>query len=331
MRQVRPAKGRYINRPPQVLIQEFQEHVKATGSPETFADIDNTHPTSVDGAEILCNFRVNRTRRAERDLAPCPICSPSSPKFLEGCLVWYPAEAVIRAIGHECSAKIDADWHKRKQAFKAREEQEAREKFLFENLHQVPELTKRLSEEISIASKHRKIWAEFRKRCPAITQDLRREMASGRLIVRRARSEALEGVVKGSKYYEETVGYVIGQTAVKSNFDHHTKYLPQIKALALVGHGADPESAGLAICEMTSVEMKVVEKTIKRSRRTLEELERINSDFKSFFLPDNIKKINKWAAYLPQGSRFELSVIQSSKRLQVDGDVPFEFFSLAEL
>jgi len=305
----------FLSRPTPSFIENFKSHVKETGPPETFHGLDHSRPVSHDGAEILAKFGIDRLKRPDRDCAPCPICSPNDPKFLEGCLVWYPKDQAIRAIGRECSAKIDANWHRRQRQFKLREEEEATAEFLFNNLHEAPFSISELKKQIDAAILHRKIWGEFRKRCPEICQDLRTAMKSGTLVARRSRDKSLNGVVRGDKYFNENIGAVRGQTAVKSNFTHHTKFKEHLRALQLIELGADKEETGLAVCEMSVPEMKTVEKAIKRGRRAITELTRLNSDFEGFFAEGNLRRINKWASYLPPDSRFTLEVSRNGSTL----------------
>ena len=94
-------------RPAESVVQLFLEHVRRTAEPETFPTISHSMPRADSRPIFLRRFDVDRKKRPNGDMAPCPICSPNDAKFLNnGYLVWYPDEGVIRAIGPECGDTV---------------------------------------------------------------------------------------------------------------------------------------------------------------------------------------------------------------------------------
>lgn len=86
------------------LVARFRAHVRETGSPETFAQISTTKPPQ-DGAVVPLALKVTipGKRRTMGRMAPCPICSARTPKWLEnGTLIWCEATRAIYCIGPEC-------------------------------------------------------------------------------------------------------------------------------------------------------------------------------------------------------------------------------------
>lgn len=101
----------YASPPGDDLTRAFQEHVQRTGQPETFPSITTSRPPK-DGAVVALfhPIRIPRGKRPLGDMAPCPICSPSSPKFLDrGTLIWCEGSLGIYAVGPECSDTLWAD------------------------------------------------------------------------------------------------------------------------------------------------------------------------------------------------------------------------------
>lgn len=136
-------KGPHKTRPSDSWIENFLEHVRQTGQPETFRGLDWTFPPAWSPPHILKNFDVSREKRPERDMAPCAICSPAHSKCLNGLyLVYYEKESVVRVIGPDCGAKIEggdlfiAEQH----AFKLRERKARAEAKLERMLPLVPKL-----------------------------------------------------------------------------------------------------------------------------------------------------------------------------------------------
>lgn len=93
------------------LVQAFRLHVATCGQPETFPRISTARPPK-DGDLIVLHhpIDIDRRRRPESDMAPCPICSPQDPKYLNGgTLIWCDATSAIYAIGPKCSLTLWED------------------------------------------------------------------------------------------------------------------------------------------------------------------------------------------------------------------------------
>lgn len=118
----------------------FLDHVRKTGQPEVFPDIERNPPPEGSRPFILCRFDVDRKKRPERDMAPCAMCSPFHEKCLEGLyLVWYQDEGVVRVIGPECGDGLagGALLNAERRAFDRRQRQLRAESFLEKNLPKV--------------------------------------------------------------------------------------------------------------------------------------------------------------------------------------------------
>jgi hypothetical protein len=130
----------YRFRPTESVVQIFLEHVRRTAQPETSPTINRSKPRADSRPIYLRRFDVDRAKRPNGDMAPCPICSPNDPKFLNGgYLVWYPDEGVIRAIGPECGDTVFGgdQYAKALVQFNLDERQRRAEDFLERNLVKV--------------------------------------------------------------------------------------------------------------------------------------------------------------------------------------------------
>jgi hypothetical protein len=96
-------KGPFPNRPGKLILDEFRSWVGETGQPDLWRYHDPSSPPRDQDFEELIHFSIPTQKRADVDMASCPICSPLSPKYFEGVLAWFPLEGVLRAIGHECA------------------------------------------------------------------------------------------------------------------------------------------------------------------------------------------------------------------------------------
>ena len=98
------AQFRAFRTPPgQYLVEEFLAHIRQSGQSETFPGL---HPGPIAKTEpflLLRPFEIDRRKRPEGDLAPCPMCQPN--KYLRGSLIYLPDLKAIAAIGHCCADK----------------------------------------------------------------------------------------------------------------------------------------------------------------------------------------------------------------------------------
>src|SRR6185312_6095458 len=99
----------FKSHPSGVVFENFQRHVDATGLPETFEWISTTRPPAEGRLCVLGEFHAQKGRRPRGDFAPCPICSPTSPQYLHGLLIWCESTQAIYAIGMDCGHALDRE------------------------------------------------------------------------------------------------------------------------------------------------------------------------------------------------------------------------------
>ncbi|ANM10381.1 hypothetical protein AMK06_CH01964 [Rhizobium sp. N541] len=93
-------------RPPLAYIESWRRHIADTGSPETFDNVSSTKPPKNASVILLSEVvSVPMSLRLGGDRVPCPLCSPTSPKFGKGRMAWFPDECVVRFIGHSCAKR----------------------------------------------------------------------------------------------------------------------------------------------------------------------------------------------------------------------------------
>ncbi|GGX50169.1 hypothetical protein GCM10007385_18190 [Tateyamaria omphalii] len=309
------------DKPSPNMIASFKDHVRKTGQPETYSLITTKQAFDLDNAEILAEFQVDRKKREDLRAVPCPICSPTSPKYLAGYLVWFPQERVIRAIGRECGKRINEKWDREQYAFKKRQQQEAREEYLEANLHLLPNLLLDYSAELARADAQETVWLAMRRENPAIAQYLRSGMRSGYLSVSE-RLNSRSGIAMttsagASKFREVRIGFCVGQSFVASKNELAKKLKQQLEMLSLFDFGNEPNRCFLAICDMTTAEMEKAERAIKRSKVVLDQARSRLDDFESFFSSQNIDLINQWAGHPSSELNFQLEIANNGNRFKV--------------
>lgn len=97
--------------PGEDVVAEFRRHLAETSRPESFPQISTTKPPKDGQVVVLYHpIDINRSRRPDKDMAPCPICSANVGKYLRGgTLIWCEASHAIYAIGPDCSETLWED------------------------------------------------------------------------------------------------------------------------------------------------------------------------------------------------------------------------------
>lgn len=96
----------FETRPDEEFVERWKQHIADTGYPENFENVSTSRPHDMAGIVVLSGeLKIPKARRLDGALAPCPLCSPASPKFEIGVLTWFPAERTIACIGHDCARR----------------------------------------------------------------------------------------------------------------------------------------------------------------------------------------------------------------------------------
>jgi hypothetical protein len=196
-----PAPGDFSNRPSNELIEAFLQHVRETGEPECFPSITTSKPAPNSRPVFLRQFSIERKRRRDGDMAPCPICSPASPKYLhDGYLAWYPDECVIRAIGPECGDAVfgGTQYAQAKTIFDLVERERLAVEFLQKNLPKALSMLVALRALEEPAAEAERLHQQLRKGGPRILAKLREMKSTGGAIsVSIVREKAAKKMMRG--------------------------------------------------------------------------------------------------------------------------------------
>lgn len=93
-------------RPSDAYIERWREHIEMTSHPETFDGVSTVRPRDLEGIVLLSGeLKIRPQIRDDQEMAPCPLCSPHSPKFMNGRMAWFPHEKTVHFIGHGCARR----------------------------------------------------------------------------------------------------------------------------------------------------------------------------------------------------------------------------------
>src|ERR1700761_7414290 len=80
-----------------------KQHIRETHNPESLMGLSWSRALREQPFIFVFDFHLKPEKRPDRREAPCPLCSPKSPKYYHGSLAWFPVEGVYRCIGNECA------------------------------------------------------------------------------------------------------------------------------------------------------------------------------------------------------------------------------------
>lgn len=95
----------FSSRPSVDFVRRWHRHIEHTGEPETFEYISRDRPARGAQVRLLSSDIAVPLDKRGGERVPCPLCSPSSPKFGTGRMAWFPEEKAARFIGHTCAKR----------------------------------------------------------------------------------------------------------------------------------------------------------------------------------------------------------------------------------
>lgn len=295
----------FNNHPGSYYVELFKKHLAKTGDPTTW--IYHTHTKPPVDAEflVLCDVEIPPLLRKKVGMARCPICSPNSPKYFSGNLVWFPDEGVIRAIGIECSKKhFGAEATNRERSTRLADERRSlAQDFLLERLHKLAHWKKYAEQSIPVARELDKfrnaVWKAAGK---DEWKNLIKQSADGKLKLYKKIQ-----VPKTDKYGEtKMVSELTENGYIKINGLNFLKKSPSIEAKAKNAfeafkrvHATSNEEETLEFITNTLDRddyLFEVEKLTKAAIEDIDELRKIRVEAKAFYKPENLMKLSDWAS-----------------------------------
>lgn len=103
-------KASYHERPDKGLVKVILEFIHQFGTPHLWYGHTHTPPTKGARVTFLGKYSLPKSHHHRSRWAPCPCCSPRSPKYFhQGLIAWFPDEGVIRCVGDQCYKKMDPE------------------------------------------------------------------------------------------------------------------------------------------------------------------------------------------------------------------------------
>ena len=103
-------KASYFERPDKATVKLIHEFIKQFGTPHLWWGHTHNPPPKGSRVTFLGKYSLPKTHHRRAKWAPCPCCSPHSPKyFRQGLIAWFPDEGIIRCVGDQCYKKMDPE------------------------------------------------------------------------------------------------------------------------------------------------------------------------------------------------------------------------------
>lgn len=304
----------FKDRPSVVYIDDFAQHIRDTGSPETYPGLYQNKISREAKFRRLRAFSIDRKKRHEMGKAFCPRCGQVD-KFIHGTLAWFPDLQICAAIGnccasHEAGAEADRE-------FRERQKVNYEESYL---LAALPLLKERLAIARGLregCQETLKIYRQFRKEATPLQTALRRlkDQYSGHLVVTSVIGGASEEPDDGREGYEGPAGFrgkgryqvetrdtdlglMGGLVALQKDFNPQ-KDLDTIER-QLASFDSIPEGEGAAIdfiVSMSAAQRTAAVAILLAADRNFGRLVEHLDDFWSFFSSENLAAIQRYSEH----------------------------------
>lgn len=295
-----PTYRHFKTKPLPAFSDQIRAHIKEHGQPELIPELYQDRIDRNEYFEIVCEIDIDPLRRAEADLAPCPMCQPN--KFLHGRLCWFPRLEACAIIGHCCANKEHSAAAERR--FKEASVLKWQEDYFLAALPLVPEKLKILGAMTLKAEEAQRLHRKMRKDAKPLWMRLRdATKGGGRLqvnfeIEREATgTDGPRGFGRNKAVFDtREYGVLDGSVAIRAQYDPIGELEAMSSKLQVWNVGSPSEEVVIdAIVTMNqrqrdhgyAVLTNIDHNLFPRFKANIE-------DFERFFDPINIKRLNDW-------------------------------------
>jgi hypothetical protein len=129
------------------IVEEVRAWVRSGNPTFTWRGHTHTSPERGEPIEYVGEFRL-----AKGTEAPCPCCTPETPKFNVGLVAWFPRTKLVRLMGQHCFRRLNPEGHRTAyENLQERQRRKATIDYLINNLPKKPEAESAIERAIPIA------------------------------------------------------------------------------------------------------------------------------------------------------------------------------------
>lgn len=320
----RDASYRIFKTPPgQYLIDNFLKHVRETGRPETFPGLHHGPIVQTEAFILLKPFEIDRKKRSDGNLAPCPMCQPN--KYLRGSLIYLPDLQAVAAIGHCCADKENLA--QATQEYRERVARDQEHDYLLAHVPLIPACLAVVAQVLPAAREAERIYRHFRKAGASFQRPLRLVTKSTRLLTvhEHLKSEAA-GLAGGrdsaSNITSRTIelGYLRGTIAVTNDYNPVRELERIDEAVRPHNHSETDDALLDYVTNLDSKNRHAVTVKLRQAGTDYSRFQNRIANFCDFFAPENMVLIQQWASHPDNPYRFEVSWKGHERIFRRDGE-----------
>jgi hypothetical protein len=328
-------RGPYPARPDRRIEEALREHIRQTGTPESFPGVIlKPLPLGARPELVLRNYTIDRSKREDGQYAPCAQCSPHAPKYLTGGVIWCP-DGWLRQFGCDCVEKAIGGAAFRTMNLERVQLEAEREAddFLLSNWAWVSRLRDYVQEASVVA-------AALAENRDAIDTKLRgwrskvREAArssdSQLVVSRRRRIERDESGERigprgfgGSDGYEtvqEAIGPFVGRIAVSASFDP-AAWVQEVESLIPAGCWDTADSAFEVTAGWSTAQRVERVRHLRDAASRTAIVSRKIEEGRQFFTAEALRRLGRWGGDREAALPFTVRMSTGEAVIQYDGKV----------
>lgn len=209
----------------EAALPAIRSWIRNDNPPHLFPGHTHSPPPADGRIEYLDEFELPKTAREQKRFAPCPCCTPRTPKYGVGRVAWFPDEGVIRLMGCDCFVALNADAHHEAEArMRVEKKRKTEVAYLLRNHDKVAPALAGLREALPIAAALDQARLDVLDRLQRIKVDLWPHVRrGGTLMVSRRETEVTTSQASGHGSREIDVDRVYATLSGFSFFAPDTK------------------------------------------------------------------------------------------------------------
>lgn len=321
--------GRYKRPPSAEEIQAIRKTIVESQSPETYYALtwDSVPSPDIEHELYLPIIELDRAKRPDGQMVPCPFCSGRNPKCLGFYLLWS-ADGHLRVVGRKCGPTYFGETFARlTEEAKAKQQAEQNLNFLLTNLSKLPKWQVELAELAGDAERLEQLETEFRNAVP----DLHRLLSGfsktgGNALTVEQRlpdsSKAARLSAGAADEYETVrVGTLFGGAFLRAE-GHAKRARSALASLEAIRkcHGQElSDDDVLEICPDTDAEIARAVETIKTALEDAKSVVSHIENAKKFLSEESLESLHALSSHELCSPRFFIERQGSAVRIRVRG------------
>lgn len=294
---------RYLSEPSPQVQEEWMKTIAETGQPEICEGL-YTGPLPPDTKyRILRRVYIDKKKRPNRDLAPCPMCT--SNRFLRGSLVYVPALECASVIGRCCAEHADeAERH-----YEITRRVRWEEDYLLSALPYVASKQRTVTEAKCVTDEIQRVYRQLRNEAHETHVALRtlKDRNNARLTLYDFdEQETNDGYVgpagfgRGNPKREAKpieFGQLIGTTALIGDYKPVTELSYVYRNISVIPFDGDELAAIEFIGKLTPEERRAAVATLQIADRNYDKFVRRAKDCLDFFSAESAARLNAYGTH----------------------------------